>query len=129
MARRPLTPSEQIVGRKLPPEASYRDQFLASFIGNDGAFCTRLEPGESWMRPAFFQARKKRMITLVDRWSICGGKPIGRYRLTESGEVAARAARAKCIQKRELRQQWVADLQAKQQAEKAKLETQEDPTP
>ena len=49
MAKRPFTPSEALVGRPLPKEASYRDQLLAGHLKEDGTPCGRMTPGDRWL--------------------------------------------------------------------------------
>lgn len=91
MAKKPLTYSEQIVGRKCPAMPKYMDTYLASYVINpdEPKFGAKFTPSDSWMRPSHKKARQQRLVTLVDKWSIMGGRPIDRWQLTEKGKEAA----------------------------------------
>jgi DNA-binding PadR family transcriptional regulator len=112
MPPRPMTPSEKLVGRKLPKEASYYDQVLASYVKEDGTTCGRAEPVDSWLRSAFRKARKEGLLRLVNKMSINGSRAFGVYQLTEKGRPIAHEARARLLKAREDRKQWGVDFHA-----------------
>lgn len=112
MAQRPMTPNEKRVGRRLPREPFYTDLFMAGFVKKDGSFCSSSEPAESYMRPAFLKAKKKRWIKFHSRLSLMGGKPFGIFILTEAGKIEAKSAVKKVKKARAARQEWVKDFQA-----------------
>lgn len=125
MAKRSLTPAEQLVGRRLPKEASYRDVLLSGFVGGEGKVRIRFEPQESYLKPAFRKLRQARLIRRVDSFSINGSRPMARYILTELGLPEAKAAKARCDDAREAREAWGRDFVAARQG----LKKDPPPTP
>lgn len=124
MAKRSLTPAEQLVGRRLPKEPSYRDLLLSRFLRENGEPCARFEPDESWLKPVFRKLRKAGLVRSIDSFSINGSRPLARYMLTERGLPEARAAVERSEAAREARRQWSRDFIAKR--DRAKSDT---PTP
>lgn len=61
--RKPMTPSETLVGRRLPAMPSHRQTLLASFVKPDRSFCGKLNPSDSWLKPAFAKLRKEGLIS------------------------------------------------------------------
>lgn len=118
MARRPLTWSEALVGRRCPPDAKYLDLLMAGFVDKTGAACGRAEPSEQWLRPAHAQARKKGWIRLRERWSVMGGRAFGIYVPTEAGLMEAKAAQERVARARSQREAWARELQVKLAARK-----------
>ena len=119
MARKPMTPAEQLVGRRLPPHPTYFEQIMSSFVRADGTFCGKLEPAESWLRPAHRKARKEGLIKLGVRIEFGKGPAAGLYYLTDKGKEVATGARATCVEKRAARAAWGVDFQAAWQAQRA----------
>lgn len=103
MARKPLTPSESLVGRRLPPDSTYFEQIMSGFVKEDGTFRGKFEPADSWLRPAHRKARKEGLITLGLKIGFGKGPAAGLYYLTDKGEAVATAARATCVEKRAAR--------------------------
>lgn len=114
--RRPFTPSEQIVGRPLPKDASYRDQLLAGHIREDGTACGRMTPGDRWLMAAHRDLRKSGLIRSGARISFGRGRPADIWYLTERGLVAAREARERVLAAREARRAWSQDFLAARRA-------------
>lgn len=107
-----MTPSEKFVGRRLPKEASYRDQLLSGFLKSQDEFCGKGEPNESWLRPAWKKLKMERLI----RFGIAigfGRATLKIYHLEPAGEVAAREAHARVTAARAARAQWATDFMAK----------------
>lgn len=125
MAKRPLTPAEQLVGRRLPKEPSYRDILLSGYVAEEGKVRIRFEPQESYLKPAFRKMKRERLIRKVDSFSINGSRPMARYILTERGLPEAKAAAERCATTREARRQWSRDFLAARQA----LKEASSPTP
>lgn len=128
---KPMTPSERLVGRRLPPEPTYADQILAAFVKEDGSFCGRAEPSDSWLRPAFKKLQRAGYL----RFSFAIGFGTGRgqssriFVLTEKGQQPAREALERATARRAARNQWSIDCTAAwRAAAKAKAAaTQEEP--
>lgn len=124
MARKPMTWSEQLVGRRLPPEPSYRDQILAGFIKEDGEQCGRMNPGDRWLMPAFTKIRNEGLVRMGLAMSFGGrrGKLDGIWYLRDGEKplAEARAAKERVREARDARQQWSRDFheayRAKRQA-------------
>jgi len=110
MAKRPFTPSEALVGRPLPKEASYRDQLLAGHLREDGTPCGRMTPGDRWLSAAHRDLRKSGLIRSGVRVSLLRGAPSDIWYLTEKGVEAARQARDRVIAAREARRDWSQDF-------------------
>jgi hypothetical protein len=136
--RRPFTPSEQLVGRPLPKDASYRDQLLAGHLKEDGTPCGRMTPGDRWLTAAHRDLRKSGLIRSGSRVSLEGGRPADVWYLTERGLEAARAAKARVSSAREARSAWSRDfLEARRAAmtaeraerEEAPSDLEPDPDP
>lgn len=125
MPARNMSHSEALVGRRLPPEAKYRDILMAGFMNADGSAGARSEPSESWLRPAFREIRKKGWVRLQSRMSIMGGRPFGIYAPTPKGLEEAREAKTRVKAAHERRCAWGRDLQAALAARKAALEAAE----
>jgi hypothetical protein len=103
---RKMTFGEQLVGRKLPADATYIDQIMASFVKDDGTFCGRMEPGDRWLRAPWKKCVRAQWV----RSSGIGfGKGMVIYFLTERGETEARAAKERVTSARESRAQWSRD--------------------
>lgn len=108
--RKPFTPSEKIVGRPLPKDASYRDQLLAGHLKEDGTACGRMTPGDRWLMAAHRDLRKSGLIRSGARLSFGRGRPADIWYLTERGLVAAREARERVLAAREARRAWSQDF-------------------
>lgn len=106
MGRKPFTASEQIVGRKIPKEAPYRDLLLAGHLKGDGTPCGRLTPGDRWLSAAHRDLRKSGLIRSALQVSFMGGRPTNLWHLTEKGLVEARAAVDRVVAAREARRAW-----------------------
>ena len=130
MAKRKLTPSEQLVGRHRPAEPPHRDRILARFIGPDGAVKRSTSP-ESWENAAFRKLRQQGMVKLFMRVGFAGarmGVHDGVWEITERGEPEARAARARVDVIEAARRAWTQDFQAAWKARKAER-AQDKPAP
>lgn len=110
MAKRPFTPSEVLVGRPLPKEASYRDQLLAGHLKEDGTACGRMTPGDRWLTAAHRDLRKSGLIRSGARVSLLGGAPADIWYLTERGLEAAQKAKARVVAARQARNAWSQDF-------------------
>lgn len=119
-----MTPAEQMVGRKMPKEANYRDQLLAGYVKPDGTFCGRSNPNERWFAPAFSKIKKELLIRMGLRISFGGrlGKNDGVWYLTEKGQKEAVLAAERVQAIKAARQAWVKDFQAARKATKATTE-------
>ncbi|MFG6080312.1 hypothetical protein ACEUZ9_000862 [Paracoccus litorisediminis] len=114
MARRPLLPSEIMVGRRRPKEPGHADVMLAGFLRADGTSCGRSNPAERYLVPAFTKLRKEGLIRCGLRLSF-GGRPgpsDGIWYLTERGEAAAVPAAERVRVARAEIAAWTADLMA-----------------
>jgi hypothetical protein len=110
MAKRPFTPSEQLVGRKIPKEASYRDLLLAGHLKEDGTPCGRMTPGDTWLTAAHRSLRKSGLIRSSGLVSLMGGRPTNIWHLTEKGLVEARGAVDRVLAARAARRAWSQDF-------------------
>jgi len=110
MAKKPFTPSEAMVGRPLPKDASFRDQLLAGHIREDGSPCGRMTPGERWLTAADRDLRKSGLLRSGTRVGFEGGRPADIWNLTERGLEEARFARARVHAAREARRTWSQDF-------------------
>ena len=110
MAKRPFTPSEELVGRPLPKDASYRDQLLSGHLREDGTPCGRMTPGDLWLTGPHLGLRKSGLIRSGGRVSIEKGRPIDLWYLTERGLDEARLARERVLAAREGRRAWSQDF-------------------
>lgn len=108
--RRPFTPSEVIVGRKIPKEASYRDLLLAGYLKEDGTPCGRMTPGDRWLMAAHRALRKSGLIRSGLQVSLMGGRPVSIWHLTEKGFVEARGAVERVLTARAARSAWSQEL-------------------
>jgi len=136
MAKRPFTPSEQLVGRKIPKEASYQDLLLAGHLTEDGSPCGRMTPGDRWLTAPHRGLRKSGLIRSSIQVSLLGGRPANIWHLTEKGLVEAREAADRVRTAREARHAWSRDfLEARRVAMAAArtsapdTETDEQPEP
>ena len=129
MAKRPFTPSEVLVGRPLPKEASYSDQLLAGHLREDGTPCGRMTPGERWLSAPHRDLRKSGLIRSGTRVSLLGGAPADIWYLTEKGVAAAQQARKRVIAAREAREAWSADFLAARRERIASARSPERPPP
>jgi hypothetical protein len=130
MAKRPFTPTEKLVGRPLPKDASYRDQLLAGYLKKDGTPCGRMTPGDRWLMAAHRDLRKSGLIRSGIQVSLMGGRPTSIWYLTEKGIEAAREAASRVISAREDRRAWSRDfLDARRAAMKSERDgSQEAPS-
>jgi DNA-binding PadR family transcriptional regulator len=119
MARKPMTPAETLVGRRLPPDPTYFEQIMSGFTKQDGSFCGKFEPSDGWLRPAHRKARKEGLIKLGIRIGFGKGPAAGLYYLTPKGEEVATAARAICVEKRAAREVWGKDFKSAVLAKRA----------
>jgi hypothetical protein len=110
MAKRPFTPSEALVGRPLPKDASYRDQILAGYLREDGTPCGRMTPGDRWLTEPHRDLRKSGLIRSGTRVSFGRGRPVDIWYLTDKGVEAARAAKLRVLAAREARRVWSQDF-------------------
>lgn len=89
VAGKPLTPSERMVGRRLPPLPKHLDTVMAGFVRADGAYALRFRPQEQYLRPAFLAARKNGWIRQTNTaWSFQGsssGRGIDGFRVHRRG--------------------------------------------
>lgn len=118
--RRPFTPSEQLVGRKIPKEPSYRDLLLAGYLKGDGTPCGRMTPGDRWLTAAHRNLRKFGLIRSSVQVSLMGGRPTNIWHLTEKGLVEARGAVDRVLASREARRAWSQDFLDARRAAMAK---------
>lgn len=109
MATKKLTWSEELVGRKLPPDSKYIDQLMAGFVRVDGTFCGRMEPIDRWLRTPW---KKIRRAGWVSHSGLSFGKTAGIFFLSERGEAEALAAKERVTTAREARTQWSLDWNA-----------------
>lgn len=114
MPKRPMTPAETMVGRRLPDEASRLDQLLASYVKSDGSFCGRMAPDESWMRAAMLKARRSGLVRhggLTIRMEGERGPGSGIWYLTTKGEIEAVKAKERTEAAMRSRHDWARDHQ------------------
>ena len=117
MGKKTFTPSELLVGRPLPRDASYRDQLLAGHLRADGTPCGRMTPGDRWLSAPHRELRKAGLIRSGQgRVSLLGGAPTDIWFLTDKGVEAARAASGRLVAAREARTAWSRDLLAARRA-------------
>lgn len=130
---KPLTPSERLVGRRLPPLPTHLDALMAGFVKAEGGFHGRAEPSENWLRPAHRKARKAGWIRLGMRMSLMGGRSFGIWHLTPAGETEALAALDRVRARHEARETWSREFlaihRAARGAAKDTSETREETTP
>lgn len=128
MARKPPLPSEILVGRRRPKDATYRDQLLAGFLNDDGRPVGRVNPSDRWLIPAFTKLRREGLISLGVRIGL-GRRPgpldgIWHLRDGDRPLAEAMAAKARVEETREAARVWavelVAAIKAQQKAEKAR---------
>jgi len=115
---KPMTQSEQVVGRRLPPEPTYRDTILAGFVRTDD-FCGRFPPIDSWLRTPWTRIRKDGLVR-------ASGVRIGFgegarqsdmiWYLSAKGEIEAPLAVERVRAANEARKQWSRDYLAALQA-------------
>lgn len=86
------------------------DQILSGYLKDDGSFCAKSEPSESWLRSPFRDARKKGFLRLNNKMTINGGRAFGIYQLTETGKIEAVAARTRVLAIRTDRAKWGEDF-------------------
>ena len=115
MAKKPLSFSEKIVGRKCPPTAKYMDTYMAGYVTNadEGKFGSKFTPSDSWMRPSHKKARQLGYIRLLDKWSIMGSRPLDRWYLTDKGKEAALESYYKVQEANNARHQWSLEFNTK----------------
>lgn len=119
MPPKKMTPMEELVGRRLPPDAKYRDILMAGLVDDKGNASNVSEPSESWLRPAFRQMQKKGWIRLKHRISLMGGRPYGIYGPTDTGLTEALDAEERVWAAREKRHAWSRDLKVALAARKS----------
>lgn len=111
MPRKPMTHSEQIVGRRIPPNPTYFEILMSGFVKEDGSFVGRFEPSESFMRPAHRKARKEGLIRAAGlKVGFGSGRGASLFSLTERGKKVAVAAAEICAAKRADRHVWSTDF-------------------
>ena len=111
MSRRPMTPDEILVGRRLPEKPNADDHLLAGFM-EDENFIARAEPlsrDNPSLRSAFLRARKKGLLRLNHRIEL-DDKPVNFWKLTEQGYQDAPAARDRVVKIQSARHDWANDL-------------------
>lgn len=112
---KPLLPSEKLVGRRMPARRPYIDALMAGFVKPDGTFAARMNPDESWMKPAHLKARRRGWIRSC-RFSIRmqgeRGPGMSLWELTETGQVEAVAARTRHLEAEDARARWARDHHA-----------------
>lgn len=115
MARKPMLPSEVLVGRRLPKDSPHIDAYMAGYVSSkDGSFTNRFSPTESWLRPAHTRARRAGWIRYSGfNLKMAGerGKGTGLWHLTPAGEAEALAAKERVRIVREARTEWARDHQ------------------
>lgn len=118
MARR-LTPSEELVGRRLPALPSARDRLLAGFLNGDGKPVGRANPAclaERDLVAAHTKLRKEGLIRMGLRLSLGGplqkNDGIWYLRDGESALQEAQAARGRVSARDEARKRWARDFRA-----------------
>lgn len=118
MPPRAMTPSEKLLGRRMPAYPTHLDTLMASFIRDDGTACGRMAPAESWLKPAHRKARRNGWIRRGAVIATSGMKSSqeGIWYLTETGQVEARSARARVLDSRDARRAWSRDFLAAKQA-------------
>lgn len=105
-----MTPSEQLVGRRLPPLPRHIDTLMAGFLAEDGTPRGRFEPSERWLRPAHVKARRNGWIRLGARIGFGSGRPAGIWYPTEAGVLAAREAAERVAGAHAARRDWALDF-------------------
>jgi hypothetical protein len=103
---KPLNRSEQLVGRRLPALPSNFDTYLKAYVKEDGTFCGKMTPSDSWLRPAH---RKARTSGLVRFSGVTFGKGAEIWFLTPKGEIEATAARSRWRAAMDQRAAWGCD--------------------
>lgn len=114
MTRKPLTPMEQAVGRKLPGHPKHIDTVMSRWA-EDGDSPTKAAflPSEDWLRPACRQARKNGWLRSTNSGiSFMGSRPDFFFVATDKGFMEAKAARQRVSAIQEARTQWARDSQA-----------------
>lgn len=89
---KPMTRTEQLVGRRRPKDATHRQVLLSRFVKADGGFGASAEPADAWLRPAHLKLRREGLIRKTIDLSIMGSKAFGIWELTERGREPALAA-------------------------------------
>jgi len=117
MSAKPMTPSEVMVGRRLPAAPRHLDIVLAGYVSADGTFRACLPPVEDYLRPAFRTARKRGLVRQTSQGlSIMGGKPEFYWELTDKGRAEATVAAGRVKASEEARRQWSRDWDAANRA-------------
>lgn len=120
MAARSMTPSEKLVGRRLPKDPSYLDLILAGFVKEDGSFCGQFKPIESYYSAAHLKARRSGYIRAGISIGFGSGGSSSIWYLTPKGEEAARAAHARVDFIRKERALWAEECRDIHRAAAAK---------
>lgn len=108
MAKR-MTPSEEMVGRRLPPYPKHIDTVMAGFV-RDGEFRQCLPPSEDFLKPAFRQARKKGWLRATNLGiSFMGSRAEYYWQVSDKGQPEALAAAERVATRNAERKQWSDD--------------------
>lgn len=105
-----MTPSEQMVGRRLPPPPKHIDTVMANFVSNSDAaqFCGKMTPIGRWLKPAHLKARRSGWIET----GISFGRGMEIWFPTERGKPEALAAAARVKEIETARMQWFRECYA-----------------
>jgi len=114
-----MTPSELLVGRRLPILPGSLDLLMAAHVSRDGVFSYHPAPEESWMRNAHHEARQKGWLRASNLTARHAGREKLLWRLTSAGEKEALAARDRVEAIRTARADWATDLRKAQRTLKS----------
>ena len=109
-----MTPAERLVGRRMPAAPKHIDTLMASFVAQDGTFCGRLAPSESWLRPSHLKARRRGWLTysgMSIKMAGDRGRGAGLWYPTAEGEIEAVAAKVWVQKAEEARHTWCTEHQ------------------
>lgn len=126
MARKkPMNHNEEMVGRYFPKHPKHLDTVMSWFVGSDGDFKNSFPPDESYLKPAFKQARRNGWVRSTKfGLSIMGGKADMLWEITEKGQPEAIAARERVDAIKAAQEEWGEDwLRLYRERQKAHKET------
>lgn len=111
MARKkPMNHNEVMVGRYYPKDPKHLDTVMSWFAGSDGELKNSFPPIDSYLKPAFKQARRNGWVRSTKfGLSIMGSKPDMLWELTENGKPEAIAARQRVDAIKAAQKEWGED--------------------
>jgi hypothetical protein len=111
MEKKPMTPMEQAVGRRLPGYPKHIDTVMARWAEDaDTPSRMRLLPSEEWLRPAFRKAVKNGWLRHTGHAiSFMGSRPDSYFASTDTGFGEAKAAKIRVDAINEARMKWARD--------------------